>query len=146
MIAPFILCVRRLDPDLPELSYATSGSAAFDVRSRIDCEIQPSDIAIIPTGIALELPSGYEAQVRSRSGLSTKGITVVNAPGTIDADFRGEIQVILINLGKTPFHVERSMRIAQVVICPVMQVTFQWVEQLSATERAEGGLGSTGLH
>lgn len=146
MTSPFVLSVRRLDADLPELSYATSGSAAFDVRSRIDCEIQPSEIALIPTGVAFELPSGYEAQVRSRSGLATKGIVVVNAPGTIDADFRGEIQVILINLGKTPFHVERSMRIAQVLICPVTQVTFQWVDQLSETERGQGGFGSTGLH
>jgi dUTP pyrophosphatase len=146
MTSPFVLAVRRLDADLPELRYATSGSAAFDVRSRIDWVIQPSEIAQIPTGVAFDLPEGYEAQIRARSGLATKGITVVNAPGTIDADFRGEIQVILMNLGKTPFHVERSMRIAQVVICPVIQVAFQWVDQLSETERGQGGFGSTGLY
>lgn len=146
MTAPFILRVRRLDSSLPELTYATQGSAAFDVRSRIDCDIQPFERTIIPTGVAFELPQGYEAQVRPRSGLATKGITVLNAPGTIDSDFRGEIQVILINLGKAAFSIERSMRIAQVVICPVIQATFQWVDQLSATERAEGGLGSTGLY
>ena len=146
MTSPVVLSVRKLDADLPELSYATSGSAAFDIRSRIDCIIEPGKSVLIPTGVAFELPNGYEAQIRSRSGLATKGITVANAPGTIDEDFRGEIQVILINLGDAPFHVERAMRIAQVAICPVTQVTFRWVDALSTTARAEGGFGSTGMH
>ena len=118
-----------------------------DLLAAIDgtLKILPGSHALIPTGIAIALPSGYEAQVRPRSGLALKhGITVLNAPGTIDADYRGEIGVILINHGKQPFAIERAMRIAQMVIAPV--VTAQWQEQtqLSETVRASGGFGSTG--
>ena len=131
--------------ELPD--YATELSAGVDLLAAIDgtLKILPGSHALIPTGIAIALPSGYEAQVRPRSGLALKhGITVLNAPGTIDADYRGEIGVILINHGKQPFAIERAIRIAQMVIAPV--VTAQWQEQtqLSETVRASGGFGSTG--
>jgi dUTP pyrophosphatase len=109
--------------------------------------LEPSAIAIVPTGVALAIPVGFEGQVRPRSGLATKhGITVPNAPGTIDSDYRGELKVALINLGRTPFVVEHGMRIAQLVIAPVSRATLVECEDLGDTARGAGGFGSTGTH
>jgi len=109
--------------------------------------LKPMQRALIPTGIAVELPPGYEAQIRPRSGLAIKhGITLLNTPGTIDADYRGEIKVILINLGEEDFVINRGDRIAQMVICPVVRVELEEVEELSTTRRSEGGFGSTGYN
>ena len=107
--------------------------------------INPGDKALIPTGFSLSIPQGYEVQIRPRSGLAAKNcITVLNAPGTIDADYRGEIKVILINLGKDKFIVKRGERVAQMVVCPVTQVKLEEVKKLSLTDRGTGGFGSTG--
>lgn len=107
--------------------------------------LAPGARALIPTGFAMELPEGYEAQIRPRSGLAFKhGVTVLNAPGTIDADYRGEVKVLLINLGDEPFRIERGMRIAQLVIQPVSHATLIEADELSTSERGTGGFGSTG--
>ncbi len=134
--------------DLPLPSYATLHSAGMDLMAAIDAEmvIQPGERALIRTGIAIALPDGYEAQIRPRSGLALKhGISLVNTPGTIDADYRGEIKVLLINLGQESFTVTRGMRIAQMVVAPVSRVSFSVVESLEETQRADGGFGSTGV-
>lgn len=128
--------------------YATEGAAGADVRANIkeNVVIPAGEIAIIPTGIKVSLPAGYEIQVRPRSGLAAKfGVTVLNTPGTVDADYRGEIKVILINHGKQSFVVEPKMRIAQIVVASVMQVEFA-LGELTATARKEGGFGHTGTH
>lgn len=133
--------------DLPLPSYATSGSAGADLRAAVEADtvLEPGAHALIPTGLKIALPAGHEAQVRPRSGLAAKhALTVVNAPGTIDADYRGEIHVILMNLGAKPFTVERGMRIAQIVVAPVAQASFQEVDRLDDTARGAGGFGSTG--
>ncbi len=127
--------------------YATEGASGADVRAHLTAPItiQPGDIAIIPTGIRASLPQGVEIQVRPRSGLAAKfGVTVLNAPGTVDADYRGEIKVILINHGKQPFVVEPKMRIAQLVIATVEQAQFTLGELLTNTMRGAGGFGHTG--
>ncbi|MCS7162516.1 MAG: dUTP diphosphatase [Bacteroidia bacterium] len=137
----------RNSGDLPLPAYATPYAAGMDLRAALPAPLtlQPGDRQLIPTGIAIELPEGYEAQVRPRSGLALRhGITVLNTPGTIDADYRGEIQVILINLGSAPFTIEPGMRIAQLVVAPVVQVEWEVVEALNSTGRAEGGFGHTG--
>jgi dUTP pyrophosphatase len=134
--------------DLPLPSYATIQSAGMDLMAAIDSPIilAPSEIRAIPTGIAIALPAGYEAQIRPRSGLALKhGISVPNAPGTIDADYRGEVCVILINLGKEEFRIEHGMRIAQMVIQQYTKASWNIVENLTETERGEGGFGSTGV-
>ena len=128
--------------------YATEQSAGADLLAAIDenIEITPGDWKLIPTGIAIALPGDFEAQVRPRSGLAAKhGVTVLNSPGTIDADYRGEVKVILINHSKTPFTIERGMRMAQVIFAPVVQGTWNQVEDLAETARGEGGFGSTGV-
>jgi dUTP pyrophosphatase len=133
--------------DLPLPSYATEGSAGLDLLAAIDAdmELRPGARAAIPTGIALAMPPGYEAQVRPRSGLALNhGITCLNAPGTIDSDYRGEIKAILINHGDAPFAIKRGMKIAQMVIARHEQVEFVEVSELSATARGAGGFGSTG--
>ncbi|WP_417803585.1 dUTP diphosphatase [Thalassospira lucentensis] len=133
--------------DLPLPDYATAQSAAVDLQAAIDGVqvIAPGKRAMIETGIAIALPAGFEAQVRPRSGLAAKnGVTVLNSPGTIDADYRGEIKVILINHGDVPFEIERGMRIAQLVVAPVTQVAWQAVDDLDETARGSGGFGSTG--
>ena len=119
----------------------------MDLRAALasPLELSPGERRLIPTGFAIELPVGYEAQVRPRSGLALRqGITVVNSPGTIDADYRGEIGVILINLGQTPVKISRGDRIAQIVVAPVTQVTVEEVASLDSTVRGEGGFGHTG--
>ena len=119
--------------------------AAFDLRSRIDAVVQPGRAELIPTGLFLELPEGYEAQVRPRSGLALKHcITVLNSPGTIDAGYRGEIASILFNAGETPFEVRRGDRISQMVIAELADVALEAADTLTETGRGEGGFGSTG--
>ena len=127
--------------------YATAGSAGMDLRADIDKPIvlKPLERKLIPTGLKIALPVGYEAQIRPRSGLAIKyGVTVLNSPGTIDADYRGEICVILVNLSNVDFVVNPSERIAQMVVAKHEQVDFQIVETLDETERADGGFGHTG--
>ena len=133
--------------DLPLPEYATPDSAGVDLLAAVseDVSLAPGERTLIPTGIALSLPRGYEAQIRPRSGLALKnGLTLLNTPGTIDADYRGEIGIILANFGQEPFVVERGMRIAQMVVAPVSQVSWNAVESLGGSERGVGGFGSTG--
>ncbi len=128
-------------------AYQTEGSAGMDLRADVDGEVvlQPLGRALIPTGIAVALPPGVEAQVRPRSGLAVRhGVTCLNSPGTIDSDYRGEIQVILVNFGSEPFTVRRGDRIAQMVLSPVLRASLQVVDDLEATRRGDGGFGSTG--
>lgn len=127
----------------------TAGAAGVDLLAALGASevltIDPGRRALVPTGLAIALPEGYEAQVRPRSGLAAKhGVTVLNAPGTIDADYRGEIKVILVNHGEAPFEIRRGERIAQMVVAPVTGVDFELRETLDATERGAGGFGSTG--
>lgn len=127
--------------------YATELSAGVDLEAAVDAPLtlKPGERQLIPTGLAIALPEGYEAQVRPRSGLAFKnGVTVLNSPGTIDADYRGEVKVILANLGTEPFTVERGMRVAQMVVAQYTRVSFNLVEQLDETARGAGGFGSTG--
>ena len=133
--------------DLPLPQYATDQSAGMDLAAAIDVDliIKAGDVQIVPTGIALELPSGTEAQIRPRSGLAAKNsITVLNSPGTIDADYRGELKVILINHGKSDFTITRGMRIAQMVIAKYEHVILEEVDSLEETNRGTSGFGSTG--
>ncbi len=128
-------------------SYATAGSAGCDLRAAIEASllILPGGRARVPTGVAVAIPPGYEGQVRMRSGLAyDKGLALLNAPGTIDSDYRGEIQVILANLGSEPVTLERGERIAQLVFAPVARARFEKVDELSSSHRGEGGFGSTG--
>lgn len=145
MAATQIKIVNRSSHPLPQ--YATSGSSGMDIRANIDTSVslQPLERTLIPTGIFIELPIGYEAQIRPRSGLAAKqGITCLNTPGTIDADYRGEIKVILINLSQQEQVLQPGDRIAQMVIQQVEQITWQLVDELEATERNAGGFGHTG--
>ena len=133
--------------DLPLPAYESEGAAGLDLRAAVQTPVtlEPGARAIIPTGLSIALPVGYEAQVRPRSGLAAKhGVTVLNSPGTIDADYRGEVGVILINHGELDFSVARGDRIAQMVVAPVTQISWQPVDDLDATDRGEGGFGSTG--
>jgi len=135
--------------DIALPAYQTIGSAGADLQAAITTQviINPGQRAIIPTGIAIALPSGFEAQVRPRSGLAAKsGITTLNSPGTIDQDYRGEIKVILINHGDADFTVLPAMRIAQLIIAPFVQAHWLETDQLTDTERGDGGFGSTGVH
>lgn len=139
--------INRSGLDLP--AYETPASAGMDVRAAITDPIvlEPGARAIVPTGLYFELPPGTEAQVRPRSGLAIKkGITVLNAPGTIDADYRGEVGVILINLSKESFQVLPGMRVAQIVFARYEQIAWEQTQELSSTERGAGGFGSTGLN
>lgn len=134
--------------DIPLPQYMTDHSAGLDLFADLeeDIIIQPGERRLIPTGIALALPEGYEGQVRPRSGLALKdGITLLNSPGTIDADYRGEIGVLLINLGQQPFKIKRGERIAQLVIAPVCRASLEWVTELDETTRNKGGFGHTGF-
>jgi dUTP pyrophosphatase len=128
-------------------TYATEQSAGMDLSAALEeaIELGPGERALIPTGLSIALPSGYEAQIRPRSGLALKhGVTVLNSPGTIDADYRGEIKVIIANLGSEPFTIERGMRIAQMVIARHANVSWAVVKDLEDTDRGSGGFGSTG--
>ena len=131
--------------DLP--AYETSGSAGMDIRAAVNEQlvIAPGRRALVPTGLILEIPEGYEVQIRPRSGLAYKhGITCLNTPGTIDSDYRGEIMVLLINLGEEDFAIERGMRIAQMILAPVSRARIETADLASSTERGSGGFGSTG--
>ncbi|EKE71531.1 MULTISPECIES: dUTP diphosphatase [Oceanibaculum] len=128
-------------------AYQTADSAGLDLVAAVEAEmvLQPGERALVPTGLAIALPSGYEAQIRPRSGLAFKhGLTVLNSPGTVDADYRGEVKVLMINLGQEPFAVKRGERIAQMVVAPVTQIAWQPVADLDETARGAGGFGSTG--
>jgi dUTP pyrophosphatase len=134
---------------LPLPEYQSARAAGLDLLAAVPdgapVEIAPGGRAVVPTGIAIALPEGSEGQIRPRSGLAARhGVTVLNSPGTVDADYRGEVQVILVNTGAAPFTVSRGMRIAQLVVAPVLRVELVEAQTLEATERAEGGLGSTG--
>lgn len=145
-IAIPVLPVRRGSRDLLP-AYQTDGASGMDLRADIDADVSipPMGRALIPTGIAVALPPGVEGQVRPRSGLAVRhGVTCLNTPGTIDADYRGEIRVILVNLGEAPFPVRRGDRIAQIVFAPVVRAAFRVVDDLDATRRGEGGFGHTG--
>lgn len=138
--------VKKLCADAKLPAKATSDSACYDVYAVERTTVYAHGSAIIKTGLAFKLPEGYEMQIRPRSGLALKhGVTVCNSPGTIDADYRGEVQVLLINLGQKAFKIERGMRIAQLVIAPVVQAVFNKVYELPATMRGTGGFGHTGV-
>jgi dUTP pyrophosphatase len=141
-----VLAVRRLDPDLPLPGYAHAGDAGLDLRARADVTLQPGERAVVPTGVAVAVPHGCVGLVHPRSGLAARyGIALVNAPGTIDAGYRGEIQVIVVNLDPMEaVHLARGDRIAQLVIQPVATVAVEEVDELPPTSRGEGGFGSTG--
>lgn len=129
--------------DLPR--YETAGAAGMDLRADEPFALAPGERRLVPTGLALEIPPGHEGQVRPRSGLAVRhGIALVNAPGTIDSDYRGEVQVVLVNLGQAPVTFARGDRIAQLVIAPVTRATLEIVDDLSSTGRGAGGFGSTG--
>jgi len=141
--------IKRLPhgADLPLPSYETAHAAGMDLPAAVeqDVTLAPGERALVPTGFAIALPEGYEAQVRPRSGLAARnGVTVLNTPGTIDADYRGEVKVILINLGDETFTVSRAMRIAQMVIAPVSRAVLAEIDALPETARGDGGFGSTG--
>ncbi|MDH3815616.1 MAG: dUTP diphosphatase [Acidobacteriota bacterium] len=129
-------------------AYATDGAAGADLCAAVDEEltIRPGERAAVPTGLVLEIPDGHEGQVRPRSGLAIRaGLTIVNAPGTIDSDYRGELKVLMINLGSDPVSINRGERIAQLLIAPVTRASFVESEALSVSERGDGGFGSTGV-
>ncbi len=132
--------------DLP--AYATPGAAGMDLRAAVDGDVvlAPGRHVMVPTGLAIALPDGFEVQVRPRSGLAARhGVTVLNSPGTVDADYRGEVKVLLINLGPEPFTVKRGERIAQMLVAPVVQAGLEEVTELDETQRGAGGHGSTGI-
>ena len=142
--------IKRLPEadDLPLPAYQTAHAAGMDLCAAVKADVilTPGARAIIPTGYAVALPPGFEAQVRPRSGLAAKnGVTVLNTPGTIDADYRGEIGVILVNLGREPFTITRGARIAQMIVAPVSQVRWREADTLPETDRGAGGFGSTGV-
>ena len=135
--------------DLPLPAYATEGSAGMDLLAAIpaDIELKPGQRVLVPNGVAIELPQGFEAQVRPRSGLAANhGITVLNTPGTVDSDYRGELKTVLINLGDAPFTIARGMRIAQMIVARHERVEWTERSELSETSRGAGGHGSTGLN
>lgn len=138
---------QRADP-LPLPARASEAAAGLDLRADVDEArvLRPGERALIPTGLVVELPDGYEAQIRPRSGLALRhGVTLLNSPGTIDSDYRGEIQVLVVNLGDEDFTIERGDRIAQIVVAPVMRVHWREVESLTATKRGSGGFGHSGV-
>ena len=139
--------IKKLSNSVSTPKYETAGSSGMDVAAHIEDNIiiNPGEKALVSTGLSISIPVGYEVQIRPRSGLAAKkSITVLNSPGTIDADYRGEIKVILINLGKKKFVVKNGERIAQMVVCPVIQASLDEVKELSDTARGSGGFGSTG--
>ncbi len=141
----FLPAAERLGLALP--AYQTAGAAGMDVQAAVteSITLAPGEIALIPTGFGVAIPSGYELQVRPRSGLAVRhGITLVNAPGTIDADYRGEVRIALLNLGASAYTVTRGERIAQLILAPVCRVNWRVVDVLPVTERGEGGFGHTG--
>ncbi|HZX68646.1 MAG TPA: dUTP diphosphatase [Candidatus Elarobacter sp.] len=147
-MTPHVAVVRLPEGEgLPLPSYMSHGAAGADVVAAVehDLVLAPGERAVVPIGFALEVPAGYEVQVRPRSGLAAKhGITCLNSPGTIDSDYRGPVGVVLVNLGHKPFVVRRGERIAQLIVAPVVQAEFREVEALAGSVRGQGGFGSTG--
>ena len=142
------ILIKRLSKDVVLPKYETDGSSGLDLAANIDKQIKilPGKSEIIPTGLAVAIPKNFEIQIRPRSGLAAKSqISVLNTPGTIDADYRGELKVILINLSDKVFVVEKGLRIAQMVLCPVVKAKLKEVTKLEDTERGSGGFGSTGI-
>jgi dUTP pyrophosphatase len=149
---PLTIKIRRLRPqhdiDIPLPQYMTPQSSGMDICAAIDtpCTIDPGEILMVPSGLAMAIPSGFEVQIRPRSGLAVRhGIGLINSPGTIDADYRGEVMIPLINLGKKPFRLHRGDRVAQMIVQKVYQAKFDLVETLDETDRNTGGFGHTGL-
>ena len=141
------ILIKKLSEKIVTPKYETDGSSGMDIAANVnkDVKISPGERAIIPTGFSLSIPKGFEIQIRPRSGLAAKkGISVLNTPGTIDADYRGEIKVILINLSKENFIVQNGMRIAQMVLSPIIRAELKEVKELPKTSRGAGGFGSTG--
>ncbi|MBO6917126.1 MAG: dUTP diphosphatase [Rhizobiaceae bacterium] len=151
-MVPTINILRLDHADGLELpSYETDGSAGMDIRAAVSGDesliLSPNQRALVPTGLVFEIPKGFEVQIRPRSGLAFKnGITCLNTPGTIDSDYRGEIKVLLINLGAEEFEITRGMRVAQMIVAPVTQAQLNEVSELGDTERGAGGFGSTGVN
>ena len=142
------ILIKRLSKNVPLPKYETDGASGLDLAANIDIkiEIKPGETKIIPTGLFVSIPKNFEIQIRPRSGLAAKNqISVLNSPGTIDADYRGELKVILINLSDKIFIVEKGLRIAQMVVCPVVRAKLKEVETLNDTKRGSGGFGSTGV-
>jgi dUTP pyrophosphatase len=142
----FVKKLENFRGDLP--AYETPYASGFDLRAQLTTPmtLKPGERGLVPTGLSFEIPWGFEIQVRPRSGWATKkGITVVNTPGTIDADYRGEVKIALINLGNEPMEIQDQDRVAQGVLCPVVQAAFEETLELSTTSRGSGGFGSTGL-
>ena len=142
------ILIKRLSKNVPLPKYETDGSSGLDLAANIDIkiEIKPGETKIIPTGLFVGIPKNFEIQIRPRSGFAAKNqISVLNTPGTIDADYRGELKVILINLSDKIFVVEKGLRIAQMVVCPVVRAELKEVETLNDTKRGSGGFGSTGV-
>ena len=140
------ITVQKLDADVKMPGYAHDGDAGLDLYSTINHTLNPGERVLIPTGLKMAIPHGYEGQVRPKSGLALKhGLTVLNTPGTVDAPYRGEVGVILINLGKEPFRIERGMRIAQIIIARHARAVWREVSTLDETARGAGGFGSTGV-
>ena len=142
------LQIKKLSPRVQLPKYETSGSSGLDLCAFLDQEvvIEPNDKSLIPTGLSVEIPDGYEVQIRPRSGLAAKNyISVLNSPGTIDADYRGEIKILLFNHGKEKFKVTDGLRVAQMVLCPVEKAEIIETKSLNKTSRDKGGFGSTGL-
>ena len=142
------ILIKRLSKNISLPKYETDGSSGMDLAANIEdkIEIAPGKSAIIPTGLSVSIPKNFEIQIRPRSGLAAKNqISVLNTPGTIDADYRGELKVILINLSDKAFIIEKGLRIAQMVLCPVIKATLKEVDTLKDTKRGSGGFGSTGI-
>ena len=142
------ILIKRLFDTVSLPRYETSGSSGMDISAHIKEKIilKSGEKTLVPTGFSLAVPDGFEVQIRPRSGLAIKnGISVLNTPGTIDADYRGELKVILINLGEKKFKIENGLRIAQMVLCPVIKATLEEVSELEETKRGYGGFGSTGI-
>lgn len=142
------ILIKKLSKTAIIPKYETQGASGVDISANIneDLTLATNESILVPTGIAVSIPQGFEIQIRPRSGLAAKkGISVLNTPGTIDADYRGEIKVILINHGNEPFIIRNGDRIAQMVVCPIVQAKFEQVDELNDTERGSGGFGSTGV-
>ncbi len=138
--------VVKLDKELPTPKYAHHGDAGMDLYSAIECTLQPGERKLIPTGLKIAVPYGFEVQIRPRSGLAAKfGVSVINTPGTIDHQYRGEMAVLLVNHGKEPFQINRGERIAQMILNKVEFMQLEEVEELTETTRGDGGFGSTGV-
>ena len=141
------ILIKRFSKDINLPKYETEGSSGMDLAAHIEnsVQIEPGNTVMVPTGIAVSIPKNFEIQIRPRSGLAARNkISILNTPGTIDSDYRGEIKVILINLGKKTFTVEKGARIAQMVLCPIVKARFKEVESLGETPRGSSGFGSTG--